>query len=372
MRRPGAGIARRGGVRGIGGGVPEGLPLGSARGFASGVATVAGIGRAHVLSTGTSAGVAVVTGVGDFDLVEGGDPPTIAISGTVLPGETLTATHDGDTVQWYAGGVALTGETADTYVVDAADDVFGPDIDCRATNDNGTTTSNALAFDYGDMSGLRGGADPALVTLNGSDVASFTTRGTGGNVFATVGGVNEPEYEAADATFNNEPTAHFTTAEYVAESAFSWGTSVGAFTTLFVGAVDTFANNSLFWSYDTANPIYGRMQTGPIYVTRCVTVFNAGTETWTAGEARACIAQWDSATDAQTLDRVAAGATAQDDSDTNTGSAVADNAAFGISATGAGATGSTMTLALFLVWDRALTADEKTALAKYVEWRFGR
>ena len=47
--------------------------------------------------------------------VRGGDP---VITGTAYPAETLTSTRAG---QWYADGVAISGETANTYVVRLGD-----------------------------------------------------------------------------------------------------------------------------------------------------------------------------------------------------------------------------------------------------------
>lgn len=89
-------------------------------------------------------------------------PPSI--SGTVKHGNTLTATagtwYGADSVsgQWYADGVAISGETGTTYTVDRADGTIGPDITYRetATNSEGSNTSdsNALAYSPTNVSGL--------------------------------------------------------------------------------------------------------------------------------------------------------------------------------------------------------------------------
>ena len=47
----------------------------------------------------------------------GGIGPPI-VSGTAYPGETLTSTRS---LQWYADDIAITGETASTYVVRLSD-----------------------------------------------------------------------------------------------------------------------------------------------------------------------------------------------------------------------------------------------------------
>lgn len=120
----------------------------------------------------------------------GGAPlsaPTIVIAGTVKHGETLTATHNGASVQWYAGDVAIPGATADTYAIDVLAKwvggspipwLIGPSITCKATNAAGTTTSNALAFSTTDVD-LVGAWFPEDLTDNGTTATIVAELGSG-------------------------------------------------------------------------------------------------------------------------------------------------------------------------------------------------
>lgn len=110
------------------------------------------------------------------------DPPTISIAGTVLIGETLTATHDGDSVQWLRDGSPISGATSSTYVVTSAD--VGPLITAQATNAAGSTVSTALVYD--DAAHLP-------YTAIGVSTAGLTTADSGATVqawAATRGGVS--------------------------------------------------------------------------------------------------------------------------------------------------------------------------------------
>lgn len=129
-------------------------------------------------------------------------PPTVGISGTVLIGETLTAAHDGDSVQWFRDGVAISGATSDTYVVTASD--IGPEITCEATNGAGTSGSNTLLFDDAAMFPASAiGVSTAGLTLADSDTTVQSWAASLGAIACTLaapGSANRPAYSAAGGT----------------------------------------------------------------------------------------------------------------------------------------------------------------------------
>lgn len=181
-------------------------------------------------------------GLADFGGASVVAPPTISIAGNVWHGETLTATHaGGGTLQWYVGGVAITGETASTYVIDRADGVIGPAITCRATNAGGTTESNALSYSYAldwTAANMVSVADLGVgVTTadTGTTVDQIADQSGRSNTLSAAAQANRPAYTAADSQFNNQPTATFDgTDDWLRDTTLSTGGVVSTGTLLTV------------------------------------------------------------------------------------------------------------------------------------------
>lgn len=191
------------------------------------------------------------------------DPPEISIAGTVAHGEVLTATHNGDTVQWYTDGVAISGETADTYTVDRAETAMGASITCRATNGGGTTTSNALSY-YPTVA-FRDVFDPALGrTTTGALLNAWMGQGAGNEVAAIAD--MEPTYSASDAGFNGQPVITFAGAdEWMRDMSYDAGAAVADATLAMVVRIDTATTNDIWMSYGGATDhVRIRQVAGPL------------------------------------------------------------------------------------------------------------
>lgn len=296
----------------------------------------------------------------------GGDPPTISISGTVAHGETLTATASGyDSLQWYAGASPISGETGTTYVVDRADTVLGPAITCRATNTHGSTDSNALAYDYTAITDSRSWWDLATgVTLTDGDttVDAINDR-MGNNNISAPASTNRPAYSSSDADFNSQPSMTFDgTDDYLAKAAFSWGSSVTAFTLLLVQKLITNTNGRRAFSYGTAHILMTQTTTNRYTWNVAGTNVTPGTA---MNASQSMVATYDQSNiNIYSNNSLVGGPTAETDS-------IVDSLDFAIGSTTTGSFPSNFKTPLFGFVKRAMSSDELADFDAYVSWRFG-
>lgn len=145
-----------------------------------------------------AAGMAAMQGARRHRL--GAAAPTISISGTVLIGETLTASAtDTTSYEWRRDGVAIPSATASTYVV-TADDI-GPEITCVATGPGGSTESNALVYDdAAHLPATAIGVSTAGLTLADSDTTVQSWAATLGGLAAALSAPTASQRPAHSAT----------------------------------------------------------------------------------------------------------------------------------------------------------------------------
>ena len=140
----------------------------------------------------------VYAGVGG---VRGGKP---LITGTAYPSETLTSTRAG---QWYANGVAISGETAATYVVRLGD--IGKAITQTGSNTKTIWHPNTIAgvarF-WSSLSNVYNTVSPDVAATNGQAVRRWNGIISGTQADQTTG-VNQPLYRATGQ--NGNPSLEF-------------------------------------------------------------------------------------------------------------------------------------------------------------------
>lgn len=287
-------------------------------------------------------------------------PPTISIAGTVAHGEVLTATHDGDTVQWYAGGVAISGETGSTLTVDRADGGFYTGITCRATGPGGTTESNTLY--YVPATHWRDVIDIA----NAGVISGGVNSAAGGNnTFTAPASGNRPSYTASVAAFGNQAAAAFTTDDYLLDSSYDMGGSVTAFTVMGALRIDSVTNadrivsygNDLIFRIDAS----GRLQ---------LFVGGTGGGTSTGTTAFTTTPKIGGASWTQNGNRRIWLKTTAEDTDADTSPAKSDDQACSIGASTAGTTAIEMTAAFFVL-DPSDNDSKRADVVVYMEERFG-
>jgi len=108
-----------------------------------------------------------------------------AITGTALVGQTLTAsngtwsnTPTGYTYQWNRGGVAISGATSNTYLLDAADGGQTITVTVTAANAFGSAASTSPGTAIPGDLGISG--TPVTTGTVGEAYTSFTVTGSGG------------------------------------------------------------------------------------------------------------------------------------------------------------------------------------------------
>jgi hypothetical protein len=296
----------------------------------------------------------------------GGAPPTISISGTVKHGETLTATAaDYTSLQWYAGASAISGETATTYVVDRTDTVLGPNVTCRATNAHGSTDSNALVYDYTAITSSRSWWDVATgVTLADGDttVDAITDRMSNNNIAAPTSS-NRPAYSSSDADFGNQPSMAFDgSSDYLKKTAFSWGSSVTAFSLLFVVKLTTNTNGQRVFSYGSSSILINQSTTNRFTWSTAGTGVTPATAMNTA---QSMVETYDQSNiRIYSNNSLVGGPTAEVDS-------ITDSQDFAIGGSLTGTFLSAFKTPLFGLVKAVMSSDELADFDSYVSWRFG-
>lgn len=157
------------------------------------------------------------------------------VTGTAFPGETLTSTRAG---QWYADGVAISGETGATYVVGL--DMIGKAIRC--TNSESVTIWHphdiaGVARFWSSLQNVYNSVSPNVAATNGQTVRRWEGIISGTEANQTTG-TNQPIYLSSGQSGN--PSLQFDgTNDYLSIggtlSAFN-NKSVGI---IFVGCRDT-------------------------------------------------------------------------------------------------------------------------------------
>lgn len=335
FRRPGVGLGRRRGFRGVGGG-------GSAPSFS-----------APVISGAVAVGNSPT-------LVNAGGYSTFALyRDAVLVGG---ATEDLD-----AAGVAA-------YVYVAADCA---DVDVTwegyvgAGNAGTGTQSNALA--YYPTTHFRDVYDAALgITLAGSDVDEWASQGSAGNNLAAPSSSARPLLVVSDAGFGGEPAITFDgSTEYLTKAAYANGAALTKISCFQVMRIDTSTPNRAWMQYG-GTPYFRMVQTGADALARLSlyttspTVVSLGTTLYGVGTAVLCGGTWDGAGD----QRAFTGAVVEDTDATSITSI--DNAqALTIGATNVGGSLSTITITMMVFTSSIVSQNAIDSLAAYCTARFG-
>jgi hypothetical protein len=298
----------------------------------------------------------------------------------MLIGETVQTT-DGTyvgtgvvvTYQWRRDGVNIVGATMATYVLVAAD--IGPLIDCVVTLTGAcgvaVADSNDLQYDYLASYAL-GGESPAFIfdtadaLTVGADVDSIPDVSGNGNDLSAAGAANRPLYTAADAAFNNQPTAQYVSAgpEYLRDAVTVTGGTFTTYTMLMVADIQTGVLARRMIDYGNAQ-ILLRMTAAGI-VQGLMSAASSSTITSLLGSPQ--FVQFFG--DVATTQSIGVGGVTQDTDATAT-TARAANLAVGFGASPSGATPADCKIAFGALLRDSIDAGVLASFAAYASYRWG-
>lgn len=323
---------------------------------------------AHLLAR---AGAAAMQGARRHRL--GAAAPTISISGTVLIGETLTASAtDTTSYEWRRDGVAIPSATASTYVV-TADDI-GPELTCVATGPGGATESNALLYDdAAHLPDTAIGVSTAGLTLADSDTTVDAWAATLGGkavslTLSALSAAARPAYAATGGAGGRPLLTWDGAGDVLRATGVTFGGTWSGLALDVVGVlagpetsgdrIMRFASGDLFTLGTQGTPVATLVASGAGGATSVGSTVITGSQ-------RLMTAEWDGATQSVAINGTV------EDSDANTHAAYADGVVIALGADAGGGGSIALSAQAWAVSRGSLTSTQRTHLRALLTYHTG-